>query len=294
MGREVKRVPLDFKWPMKTIWGGYLNPFYKQCIDCPECNGSGSSPEATHLKNQWYGNASFNPEERGSKPFLPTHEKIRWLAERNVKQSPGYYGDDAAAIDRESNRLANHFNSGWSNHLNSDDIDALIKKNRLRDFTHTWTKETGWKIKEPAYIPSPEEVNDWSLMGLGHDACNKWVCVNAECDRLGYPTTCKACDGEGTIWPNQEIKQQAEEYQNIEPPAGDGWQMWETTSEGSPMSPVFSTPEELATWLYENEASSFGSNTSSYEQWLKFIKGPGWAPSAFLSDDGLKAGIELA
>lgn len=44
------------------------------------------------------------------------------------------------------------------------------------------------------------------------------------------------------------------------PPTGEGWQMWEDTSEGSPMSPVFATREELARWL------------ANYDQWLAIIK----------------------
>ena len=40
MGREIKRVALDFDWPLDKVWGGYKNPFYRQCIDCPECGGT--------------------------------------------------------------------------------------------------------------------------------------------------------------------------------------------------------------------------------------------------------------
>jgi hypothetical protein len=79
----------------------------------------------------------------------------------------------------------------------------------------------------------------------------------------------------------------------LEPPNGDGFQMWETTSEGSPMSPVFATPEELAKWLYDNKASSFGSQTSTYEEWLTMITTTGWAPSAVLNvgEGTLKSGV---
>ena len=38
----------------------------------------------------------------------------------------------------------------------------------------------------------------------------------------------------------------------IEPPKGVGYQCWETTSEGSPISPVFKTPVELYNWLALN------------------------------------------
>ena len=78
---------------------------------------------------------------------------------------------------------------------------------------------------------------------------------------------------------------------NLDPPTGNGYQLWETTSEGSPLSPVFETPEELAEWLEANNASSFGSMTCSYDQWLEFIKGPGWAPSAIMDKNGLHSGV---
>lgn len=83
-------------------------------------------------------------------------------------------------------------------------------------------------------------------------------------------------------------------FSELDPPIGEGFQMWETTSEGSPISPVFETPDELATWLADNGASSFGSNTATYEQWLGMIKGPGWAPSAIMDSKGLRSGVEAA
>jgi len=38
----------------------------------------------------------------------------------------------------------------------------------------------------------------------------------------------------------------------IEPPKGDGYQCWETTSEGAPISPVFKTFDKLCEWLADN------------------------------------------
>lgn len=48
-------------------------------------------------------------------------------------------------------------------------------------------------------------------------------------------------------------------------------QMYEDTSEGTPISPVMKSPEELAHWLADNNASAFGSATATYEQWLNTI-----------------------
>ena len=69
--------------------------------------------------------------------------------------------------------------------------------------------------------------------------------------------------------------------------------MYETCSEGSPISPAFKTPEELARWLADNNASAFGSSTASYESWLATCK-QGWAISAvFVPDTGLISGVEF-
>lgn len=292
MGRELMRVPLDFQWPENKVWQGYLNPHSAKSHDCNACGGSGSSPEARRLKEQWYGNAPFSTEETGSKPFLPTHPAVRAFAERNVARSPEYYGASDRAIDREAARLSQHFNRGWSHHLNSDDVAALIDSGRLRDLTHTWSTEGGWKPKEPAYTPTPEEVNVWSLSGMGHDGINQWVVVEAKCKRLGIDPECKVCGGSGTIWDSPEDEKAAEEWNRSGPPAGDGYQIWETVSEGSPISPVFATPEELA---HHMAGKKWGADKgSSYETWLRFINGPGWAPSMVADSNGIRSGVEAA
>ncbi len=72
------------------------------------------------------------------------------------------------------------------------------------------------------------------------------------------------------------------------------WQMYEDCSEGTPISPVLASPEELARWLAENGASAFGDMTASYEGWLATIR-RGWAPSAvFTVPGGLLPGVEVA
>lgn len=68
--------------------------------------------------------------------------------------------------------------------------------------------------------------------------------------------------------------------------------LYSTTTEGTPMSPAFATPEELARYLADNKVSSFGSSTATYEQWLNLCQ-VGWAPSmVFNSNTGLSSGVE--
>lgn len=69
------------------------------------------------------------------------------------------------------------------------------------------------------------------------------------------------------------------------------YMMYETISEGTPISPAFATPEELARWL-ACIASASGDRTAIYEQWLSTIK-RGFAFSAvYTPDTGLVSGVE--
>lgn len=278
MGREIKRVPLDFNWPINVVWGGFLNPFYKQCTDCPTCSGSGSTPEYKELENKWYGHVPFKPEDRGSIPWKPSDNAIYVLAERNINNAPEYYGSGASAIQREANRLCDLFNGQWVHHLNDDDVAALVSNERLSNFTST---------------PTARQVNEWSLSGLAHDAINCWVVCKAEAKRLGIEIDCKSCKAEGSIWPTAEIKAQCESWTSTEPPKGDGYQLWETVSEGSPISPVFATPEELAEWLVSSDDYKWKRNDAgtTKDQWLRFINGPGWAPSFVSNGSGVMSGV---
>lgn len=330
MGRQLRRVPLDFSWPLDTRYEGFLNPHYDKASKCEHCGGSGCSPEGKLLQDRWYGHVEFRPEDRGSVPFQPTHPIIRLRAERNVPlEGSRFYGYDPAyirreaaeifrtngfadesiraefdkiveaeivkvregAIQREARRLADLFNAQWSHHLNQDDVNVLVAAGRLMDFTHEWVDGTGWVKKVPEVIPTAVEVNEWSLSGMGHDSINQWKVCGAEAKRLGIETTCSHCEGEGRVWPSEEARLACENWTKTEPPTGEGYQMWETVSEGSPISPVFATPHELALHMSKTR---WGADTgTSYEAWMNMICGDGWAPSMLgSSQKGLMNGVQ--
>lgn len=69
--------------------------------------------------------------------------------------------------------------------------------------------------------------------------------------------------------------------------------MYENTTEGTPISPSFATPEELARWLADTGASSFGYRPASYEAWLAICRGA-YAPSMVVSGGEVKSGVEFA
>lgn len=67
--------------------------------------------------------------------------------------------------------------------------------------------------------------------------------------------------------------------------------MYEDTSEGTPKSPAFATPEELAQWLVDNEVSAFADQAANYESWLRVARG-GFAPSAVFTSEGMQNGVD--
>ena len=304
MGREVKRVALDFNWPINKVWEGFLNPYGTTAQKCHDCAGTGYGKVAKHLYDQWYGYVPFDPTSTGSKPFTPESPAVRAFAERNVYRSPEYYGYGEAVIRKEAKRLCTLFNDQWFHHLDADDVKVLVEAGRLTDFI-PWRKQE--EIAEAAYYawearvqsgetgdeisdwytglknlrgpyPTPEQVNEWSIGGFGHDSINAWIVVKAKAERLGHSATCPTCQGGGTLWPDAEDKALFDAWTPQEPPAGEGWQFWENVTEGSPQSPVFATADALVNFLVNEQGYSFKGAEA-------FVK-TGWAMSMVLDGDG--------
>jgi hypothetical protein len=87
---------------------------------------------------------------------------------------------------------------------------------------------------------------------------------------------CPTCEGHGSVESYPCQRDEAEAWEPAEPPTGEGWQLWETTSEGSPTSPVFATAEALAEWCVDG-ATIFGSHRGGRDQWLAIITGEDFA-----------------
>lgn len=279
MGREVKRVALDFDWPLSERWTGYVMPARLSSGTCTDCDGEGYSLRAQELRSMWHGSAPFRPEDNGSTPFTADTPSIwnkakRFVEKRNPGNHPEFYDQTDHAIRREAQRLAEQHNQQWCHHLNQDDVDALIADGSR----WIWAGATPREINE-------ESVDNWAI------STRHYPVIKARCAREGVPARCPSCDGKGYIedYPGQE--DDAEAWEGTDPPAGDGWQVWETVSEGSPITPVFSTPEDLARFIACPERSEKSQNWLSvmpYDNALRFVN-TGWAPSAMSTPDG---GIE--
>ena len=181
-----------------------------------------------------------------------------------------------------------------------------------------WDKDYGYSrmqlvLKPLLAFPYAQAVHDWELERediLNHTGFD-WT-FGVEYHVTGYkgqndtePTTHPFDDG--TIVRNeahlQELLLRRHDEQRPDPddympdfsdqdPETLGWCMYETTSEGTPISPVMKTPEDLARWLVDAHASAFARQTASYDAWMSTITN-GWAPSAvFAPGRGLISGVE--
>lgn len=232
MGRELKRVPLDFKWAIDQVWKGYVNPY--RGMPCKACDQSGLNPATRKLSDDWY---AFD--------------------------NPKYIYIDA-------NRRYN--DNAWQYHLTQVEVDALVEADRLGDFTSEFIPGEGWKKKDPPYIPTAAEVNAWAIHNpMGHDGVNQWICVEARAKSLGVYGHCEYCNGTGTIWQSDEIEALSKNWQSFDPPTGEGYQLWGTTNEGAPMTPVFETLEALCEYCERESVSVFGKSTATKEQWMEML-----------------------
>ena len=291
MGREVKRVPADFHWPYQgngNVWKGYIMPKHLHPDRCYACEASGLNPETKRISDEWYDSGGF--VYLGQFPSEVKDEQILTLVLINGGTHTYRYGQDPNGhpADHPPWKVIGETKC-WQHNITQDEVDALIDNHRLIRFTHIWKGgDEGWVKREDGYTPTAEDVNRWSHHGFGHDAINQGVCVEARARRLGVWGKCEVCHGEGHLWePGQ--KQAQEAWERTEPPTGPAYQIWETVSQGSPISPPFLNPEDLARWMVGHDDSI--TEDTSYEEWLTFITECGHAPAMGTRGD-MKSGVQ--
>lgn len=182
-----------------------------------------------------------------------------------------------AALAYEQNRLAGLMNGAWQHHLDADDVRALIDGGRLWDFTRRPLNaqqaadrgDKPWLSYENGYIPTPEEVNVWSVSGGGHDSINSMICIRARCNRAGKTIECPDCGGSGTFWKDKAAQAQYEAWEPSDPPAGESYQLWEANT---PKSRVYKTSRWLARFAVKTGLFTFADHTATEAEWKEMIE----------------------
>ena len=218
MGRELKRVPLDFNWPLNKVWDGFCSPSRRDCPDCTRGNTRAG---------EWLDSIVHLLMIAGSDSV---RGKLHpWLAELGNRHS---------------------------NHPPSPDMAELT---------------TGLAGRPLSFM---------------HDGLDKYNAYEKIVTAAGLDPkkwgTCQTCKGEGVHPEDMDIDK---DWKPTEPPKGDGYQVWETVSEGSPISPVFPTAEACVIWLVGQGYSEKAATA--------FVQ-TGWVPSMVMTGGKLYKDIEAA
>ncbi len=219
MGRVVKRVPMDFGWPLHKVWAGYICPWYvphyHECDRCPKDERYGGS---SGYSEKGYALVCELREKMDDRTWIPSPEDMPVLKE--------HYGKD----------------------YEFETPDEFAKIMYGRPVCHPGDYRRDFYVSDLSYY-----------------------IASSIAEREGWELFCSKCKGHGKYWDSKEWEYLATKgWKNIEPPTGDGYQLWETTSEGSPVTPVFSSLEKLAEYCEEN-STTFGSDRATKEEWLQMF-----------------------
>jgi hypothetical protein len=225
MGREIKRVAVDFDWPLDKEWDGYVNPYYKPC---PEQN-----------------NTCFNGYTAAGGWLDCICDLIALLYEQALNKPRVGCTYPHPFLEDQPHRVTN---SDGMTIPPSSDLITLLE-------AFTKTKCVSAYSLASALIKAAGVKEDWG--------------------------TCPICNGDNI---DPTYKESYEKWEQTDPPKGEGWQIWETVSHGSPVSPVFATKEELVEYLIEGGDiwdRRRGTGGYSRKQAEAFVNS-GWAPSAVI------------
>jgi len=228
MGRELKRVSLDFNWPLNKVWDGYLNPHHKPCPN-PDCQNGSTSARA----------------------IAAAVIDLILLA-----------GADAATPEAARTR---------------------------RIWPHPYLREIGCQ-SFTSVSPDAAELST-ALAGrapslFGHDCCDSGAALRKLIKAAGLPKQwgiCPTCKGHAI---DPAVRRKYERWKQKEPPTGEGYQLWETVTEGSPISPVLATADAMISWLVKEGYS--------FEAASQFVNEDGWAPSMVITGGKVYNDIESA
>lgn len=254
MGRTLKRVPLDFAHPLNKVWPGYLN------------NCGGPCPEESET--------CFGGHTAAGK----------WL--ESITRLISLIGEQAAATPeqvawwKQNGSIYPHpYLQEWQQAPRTDVSRAIHAQIREHDDQSTRMRHLGdWLRKNPPQLlPFTSELHSFveALAGRKVDSfCGSsvaWGIAEKLKGAVGVGENwglCPVCEGHAD---DPKLRSASEAWEKTHPPEGPGFQLWETTSEGSPTSPVFATLDELCGWCADN-ATTFGSFKTSAEEWRKMLE----------------------
>jgi hypothetical protein len=252
--RTVKRVPLDFNWPLNKVWDGYL------------CHDGGPCPEE--------GKTCFGGSTAAGK-WLDAVARLIAMIGSEAAEAP-----NAGELAARGRIYPHPYLEEWDTAPRSEiDRAAFERIREIPSQNERFAALDRYRRRNPpTLLPLTGELVQL-VMGLGAPHLGgfsgsevSWAISQKLLEVAGMPESWGVCPVCGGNADDPAKRSAAEAWKETEPPTGEGWQLWETCSEGSPVSPVFSTAELLADWAAEN-ATVFASIKATRDQWLEMILG---------------------
>jgi hypothetical protein len=248
MGRKLRRVQLDFQWPLNQVWQGYVNPHIRPCPEDGRTCFGGSTAAAKWLDAvaqllALLGSDAAEAQRREPPRGVFPHP---WLREWNLAPKRPLARQVQDRIDALPNRVQR--NRAYA----AEDARAelLPLTPELLDVLERFSG----KPVETAFRGASNHYNM-------RRAFLKFAGVDGEWG------ICSTCGGDAI---DPAIREAYEKWEPSDPPQGEGWQLWETVSEGSPISPVFPSARELAHWCASQDPAFVGGKGSA-EDWCAWL-----------------------
>jgi len=274
MSREIKRVALDLRVCRGEVWKGYQRPPRVPCPKAPQQCFNGQTPGGAWLEAVCRFIVLLGEQSVARSRQRERYPHPSLLRFAQAPTDGGSYTTNARGKPQlvRCPRVLPP----------SPDLRPLIEQLIEQPLDGSVCCPSSWKLQKKLLELGGEDPESWGL--------------------------CPVCKGRG-IHPDHQAAWDA--WRPTEPPSGPGWQVWERVSEGSPVSPVFGTAEELIEWLCQPKGSDeiwtsnghyangtpycYSEQGQTREAAEAFVLGSGWTPSAMHTPDaGFVSGIGVA
>jgi hypothetical protein len=239
MGREIRRVPLDFNWPLNKVWEGFVNPHNKPCPETGKTCFSGYKAEYHWLEQVCQlmarmgdeaANAPYESEFKARGRIYPDPALSRW------ESAPEHFTGQGFTLIPLGPGLAQLVEA-----LSGEKCGGVMG-----------SSGTAWglmkRILKAGGIKTAKQRDQWI-----------------------YCPVCEGRNMDPAVWAAHDA------WKPYDPPTGEGWQLWETVSDGSPISSVYGTRE-----LFVKHLINKGYSPESAERFTEM----GWAPSGIITQNG--------
>lgn len=271
MSRELRRVPLDFDWPLKKVWGGFINPNYKPCPATETLMCSGGYTPAQRWLEAIVRLIAIVGEEAAAAPHA---EQLKAMG----RSYPHPWLEEWNMAAREPRKTPPHLDAPEGDETEGERVT------RMRQLFEHYQENT------PRLLPLTAEMvqfveglakakMDGGLHSINFDIYKALLKAAGIKKNSGWGI-CTVCKGSGV---DPAVKDAYDAWKETPVPKGDGYQLWSTVSDGAPVSKVYATREEFVAHLIGE-----GYTPRAAEQFTK----TGWTPSGLIhvSDEGKATG----